>query len=78
MKTQEKGQSITVIKDELEINPVIIEENKSKEDYIKENEELKEAISWLMDCYKRTLGSQSVRNLDEVFSYAESLIRKDK
>lgn len=42
----------------------------------KENEELKNCIRWMMECYKATLWNKPVRNLDEVFSYAESLIKE--
>lgn len=51
--------------------------SKNIEEYAKENEELKDALEWMMDCYKRTLSSQSVRNLDEVFSYAEKLLKEE-
>lgn len=42
-----------------------------------ENEELKSCIRWMMRCYKQTLWNKPVRNLDEVFSYAESLLKEE-
>ncbi|WCK57273.1 hypothetical protein PP175_29215 (plasmid) [Aneurinibacillus sp. Ricciae_BoGa-3] len=44
----------------------------------KENEELKSCLRWMMDCYKATLWNKPVRNLDEVFSYADSLLKENK
>lgn len=41
----------------------------------KENEELKSCLNWMYDCYKRTLGNEPVRNLDEVFAYTETLLK---
>ena len=49
----------------------------SNEKLMKENEELKSCIRWMMDCYKATLRSKPVKNLDEVFSYAESLLKEE-
>lgn len=42
----------------------------------KEKEELQDGWRWMMDCYKRTLAREPVRNLDEVFSYAENRLKE--
>jgi hypothetical protein len=42
-----------------------------------ENKELKSCLKWMMDCYKATLWNKPVKNLDEVFSYAEKLLKED-
>ncbi|QHF58102.1 hypothetical protein Bateq7PJ16_2296 [Bacillus subtilis] len=43
----------------------------------KENEELKEGLKWLYDCYKATLSNKPVKNLDEVFVFVETLLKNE-
>ncbi len=47
-------------------------EQKEQKEYI---ENLKHALGWLMCTYKATLEGKSVRNVNEVFSYVEYLLK---
>lgn len=43
-----------------------------------ENIELKACIRWMKDSYQQTLSGKGLRNVDEIFSYADSLIRTEE
>jgi len=59
--------------DDLKTLQLLIAKYPDKVEYINE---LKDALKWMMDSYKKTLHDKSVRNVDEIFAYANYLLTK--